>query len=147
MELWFGDWVAERRWSGPSRTVTEADVDELARFTGDRLPMHSSERGRRPRAPIRHRHRAWPARTLDLSRIDVGQYRRTGRLGHRRPESSRMALRQPIRVGNCSVVCQSVANVRPQRRVVSVEVRALNQDGAVVQHGMKPLLVARQENA
>lgn len=147
MGLRFDDLVPGRRWSSPSRTVTEADVGAFAHLTGDRFPLHTSEeyaRGTVFGARVAHG-------LLGLTFAHGLMWARTGEL-----DDSIIAFlgiaewefRRPIRFGDAIHVVYEVAERRPSRSrddrgVVAFEVAVLNQRNEVVQRGRKSMLIAR----
>lgn len=150
MTLWFDDLTVGRRWIGPSRTVTEADVGNFAGLTGDHFPLHTSEE--------------YAARTEFGTRIAHGllgltfahglMWARTGEL-----DESIIAFLgigewkflAPIHFGDSlhveyEVVTRRQSVKRPDRGVVDFGVTVLDQHGSIVQRGTKTLLVARRKD-
>ncbi|MGV9863409.1 MaoC/PaaZ C-terminal domain-containing protein [Rhodococcus koreensis] len=148
MSLWFDDLPVGRSWRSPSRTVTEADVGNFAGLTGDFFPLHTSE--------------AYAADSEFGTRIAHGllgltfahglMWSRTGQL-----DESIIAFlgikdwrfSAPIYFGDSvrveyEVVERRSSTTRTDRGVVDFEVRVLNQHDAVIQQGVKSLLVAKE---
>jgi acyl dehydratase len=148
MTLWFDDLVVGRSWRSPSRTVTEADVGNFAGLTGDRFPLHTSEEyAKRTQFGTRIAHGL-----LGLAFAHGLMWARTGELDD--SVIAFLGIREwefigPIHFGDTirveyAVVAQRSSTTKPDRGVVEFEVRLLNQHDAVVQRGLKTLLVARE---
>ncbi|MEZ7005928.1 MaoC/PaaZ C-terminal domain-containing protein [Streptomyces sp. AD55] len=151
MTLWFDDLTMGRAWRSPSRTVTEADVGAFAGLTGDRFPLHTSEEfARNMPYGTRIAHGL-----LGLSFAHGLMWARTGEL-----DESVIAFlgiddwrfSAPIHFGDTLHVDYRVADrrassSRPDRGIVEFEVRVVNQDGALIQHGRKTMLLARERTS
>ncbi|WP_406358101.1 MaoC/PaaZ C-terminal domain-containing protein [Streptomyces sp. NBC_01635] len=151
MTLWFDDLVVGRSWSSPSRTVTEADVGAFAGLTGDRFPLHTSEEfAKRTPFGTRIAHGL-----LGLSFAHGLMWARTGEL-----DQSVIAFlgisdwrfTAPIHFGDTLHVDYAVTAQRPSssqtdRGIVEFEARVVNQHDAVVQHGLKTMLISREHAA
>jgi acyl dehydratase len=148
MTLWFDDLSPERSWTSPSRTVTEADVGDFAGLTGDRFPLHTSESyARTTEFGTRIAHGL-----LGLTFAHGLMWARTGELDE--SALAFLGIREwrflaPIRFGDdihvdYRVIERRESTSKPDRGVVEFGVQVRNADGAVVQEGVKVMLVARQ---
>ncbi len=146
--LWFDDLTVGRAWSGATRTVTEADVDQFAELTGDRFPLHTDdEYARRSPFGTRIAHGL-----LGLSLAHGLMWARTGELDE--SVIAFLGLKEwqflaPIHLGHTiradyQVVEQRPSTTKPDRGVVEFAVDVVNQDGATVQRGLKTMLIARR---
>lgn len=148
MSLWFDDLDVGRRWSSPTRTITEADVGNFAGLTGDHFPLHTSEEyAKRTEFGTRIAHGL-----LGLTFAHGLMWARSGEL-----DDSALAFLgiddwkflRPINFGDTlrveyEVVALRASTSRPDRGIVDFAVTVLNQHGDAIQRGTKTLLIARR---
>jgi acyl dehydratase len=128
------------------RTVTTGDIEAFAALTGDRNPLHADAAavgdGSPYDAPIAH--------GLLVTSVSSGQPTSADdwALGIYLEESRRFVA--PVFAGDAIRTTSSVIEVRrsrsrPDRGVVTLEVRVVNQRGEVVQKGVDVVLVGARE--
>jgi acyl dehydratase len=146
--LFFDDLVVGRSWTSPSRTVTEADVGDFAGLTGDRFPLHTSEEYARSTpfgTRIAHG-------LLGLTFAHGLMWARTGELDE--AVIAFLGIKDweflaPLHFGatihvEYAVTEQRPSSSKPDRGVVTFDVRVLDADGTLLQRGTKSLLLRRK---
>lgn len=130
------------------RTVTAADIEAFATLTGDHNPLHADPEavgdGSPYGAPIAH--------GLLVTSISSGQPTRADdwALGIYLEESRRFVA--PVYAGDAIRTMSTVSEVRrsrskPDRGIVTLEVRVVNQRGEVVQEGIDVVMVGARDRA
>ncbi len=130
----------------PTRTITETDVTMFAAMTGDYIELHTSETVARKTQFGRR-----IAHGLLLLAISHGLLSRIGLIdgtGIGFAEIENWKFRAPVFFGDTVQVKITVHEVRPSktkpdRGILKLKLEILNQDGAVVQEGIKVLMMQR----
>lgn len=119
-----------------TRVVTPEDVEAFARLTGDDNPVHLDE--------------SYAAGTRFGRRIAHGIFAAgliSAVLGTKLPGPGAVYLHQsldfklPVFLGDAVTAEVTVAQVRPDKPIVTLDTRCVNQDGAVVLSGQAVLLM------
>jgi len=127
-----------------ARSITAADIDAFAGLTGDHNPLHTDPTARESPydAPIAH--------GLLVTSISSGQPTEADdwALGVYLEESRRFVA--PVYAGDAVRTESTVTAVRrsrskPDRGVVTMDVRVLNQRDEIVQEGVDVVLVGARE--
>lgn len=130
----------------PTRTITETDVTMFAAMTGDYIELHTSETVAKKTQYGRR-----IAHGLLLLAISHGLLSRIGLVdgtGIGFAEIENWKFKAPVFFGDTVQVRIIVNEVRPSRSkpdrgILKLRLEILNQDGAVVQEGVKVLMMQR----
>jgi acyl dehydratase len=140
--LHFEDFAAGQSFETESRALTESDLADFARLSGDHNALHSDDdyaRGFGFRGRIAQGVLALSAVTGLINQLGITRGTLLAFLGlnwsFRRPVYPGDTVRARIRVGSKRLASDS------HRGVVVLEVAALNQEGEVVQDGEFTVLV------
>jgi acyl dehydratase len=135
------------RWKTRGRTITEADLLTFGTWSGDMHPLHTDEEYAR-RTQFGGRIFHGPGALAIAFGLEMGLGWKLGSaiafLGIR--DWNMLA---PVRPGDTLHVTEEVVDIRPSaskpdRGVVTTQVRLLNQDGVVCQEGLWAVLLERR---
>ena len=144
--LYFEQFKPGDEYDSPRRTITEADVVAFAGLSGDYNPLHTDEvfaKGTIFGERIAH--------GLLVLSISSGLNARTGIL-----DGTAMAFlgirewnfKKPVLFGDTIMVKTIVEDKRetkkPDRGIVTFRAQIINQEGEIVQEGLRQLMVRRQ---
>lgn len=145
--IYFDD-LGDERFSSASRTITEADVVNFAGVTGDFSAMHVDEIFAREQT-------IWGRRVAHgLLALAIGEALRNAiddwhllaflecRRRFRSPVFIGDTIHAEYRIGE-----RRVSRSKPDRGIVTLDVRLVNQEGEVVQDGQDVVLVGRRPGA
>ena len=143
--LWFEDFAAGGEWETEARALAGEDVDAFAALSGDRNPLHLDDDYARAAGfggRIAHGVLGLAVATGLLNRLGLTRGTLVALLGvtwdFRRPVRPGDVLRARLRVaGTCETS-------RPDRGVVRLEARLVDQHGETAQDGELRLLVRRR---
>jgi acyl dehydratase len=135
--LYFNDFYVGQSWTSPARTITDADLANFAGVAGDFNPLHTDEEFAKTTpfgGRIFHGPGVFAVATGLESRLGLKEGTAIAFLG------MNWNLKAPVLVGDTIHVEQAVGEVRPSkskpdRGIVTFDVRVVNQRGETCQDG------------
>jgi acyl dehydratase len=135
--LYFNDFYVGQSWTSPARTITDADLANFAGVSGDFNPLHTDEEFAKTTpfgGRIFHGPGVFAVATGLESRLGLKEGTAIAFLG------MNWNLKAPVLVGDTIHVEQAVGEVRPSkskpdRGIVTFDVRVVNQRGETCQDG------------
>jgi acyl dehydratase len=144
--LWWEEWTVGREWETAGRTMTEAAIETCAGLSGDYNPLHTDEEFAR-RGPFGTRVAHGPLVYLFaaglLFQLHLYDDTLLAFLGF-----DRLAFTAPVRIGDTVRARISVTATRPTSRpdrgVVTRDLKVLNQRDEVVLEAVQHFLIRRR---
>ncbi|WP_299561240.1 MaoC/PaaZ C-terminal domain-containing protein [uncultured Mycolicibacterium sp.] len=144
--LYFDDFEVGQRWTSPSRTITDADVANFAGVSGDFNPLHTDEEFAKTTqfgGRIFHGPGVFAVATGLESRLGIKEGTAIAFLG------MNWSLKDAVKIGDTIHVEQEVAELRPSkskpdRGIVTFDVKVVNQHGVVCQEGQWLVMFKRR---
>jgi acyl dehydratase len=143
--MYYDEFNVGDEFSSPARTITEADIVMFAGLSGDYNQLHTDEEfGKKTQFGKRIAHGL-----LGLS-ISSGLTQRTGVTDGTVVAFLGLEWKflGPIFIGDTIHVIQKVATMRetkkPDRGIINFDTKVINQDGAVVQEGVRTVMISRK---
>jgi acyl dehydratase len=135
--LYFNDFYVGQSWTSPARTITDADLANFAGVSGDFNPLHTDEEFAKTTpfgGRIFHGPGVFAVAAGLESRLGLKEGTAIAFLG------MNWNLKAPVLVGDTIHVAQAVGEVRPSkskpdRGIVTFDVRVVNQRGETCQDG------------
>lgn len=143
--MYYDEFKVGDEFISPARTITEADIVMFAGLSGDYNPLHTDEEfGKKTQFGKRIAHGL-----LGLS-ISSGLTQRTGVTDGTVVAFLGLEWKflAPIFIGDTIHVKQIIASMRetkkPDRGIIAFDTKVINQTGAVVQEGVRTVMIARK---
>jgi acyl dehydratase len=144
--LFFDEFSVGDSWESPARTITEADLVIFAGYSGDFNPVHTDEEFAKTTqfgTRIFHGPGAFAIATGLESRLGIKEGTAIAFLG------MTWSLKAPVLIGDTIRVHETVAETKassskPDRGIVTFDVKILNQRDEVCQDGQWVVMFKRQ---